>query len=148
MLICLPAEVRDRMVRHAVSSLPSEAVGLLAGRKNNVLMALPLRNIVSEGAFLADPYDQFKAEQEISSKALAILAIYHSHPDGCACLSDRDCKFGKDWQCAHIVVSLDTIARRARLRGYMLSSRKPAEIDLRYIDKNENAEASDSIFSW
>ena len=134
MQLILPAEVRDQIVGHAFRSIPSEAVGLLGGRQNKVHMALALKNVAREGVFLANAYDQFRAEKAIGSKGMEILAIYHSHPDGCVCLSDLDIAFAKNWQCTHIVISLDTQMRRARIRGYSVSGQLPTEVHLLAID--------------
>lgn len=134
MQLILPAKVRDQIVEHAFQSLPSEAVGLLGGRQSNVHMSLALKNVAREGMFLADAYDQFRAEKAIGSKGMEILAIYHSHPDGCVRLSDLDIAFAKHWKCTHIVISLDTQMRRARLRGYSVFDQLPTEVPLLSID--------------
>jgi proteasome lid subunit RPN8/RPN11 len=130
MPLFLPSAVGDLIIDHAISSLPAEAVGLLAGKHDHVEMAMPLRNIARHRAFLANPYDQFQAERAIQSKGLELLAIYHSHPDGCACLSDLDVATARHWSCVHLVISLQTKPRSIHLRGYRLAGASPTEVEL------------------
>jgi len=144
MPLFLPAAVGDLIIDHAISSLPAEAVGLLAGRHNHVEKALPLRNIAGHQAFLADPYDQFQAERAIQSQGLEMLAIYHSHPDGCACLSDLDIAMARHWSCVHLVIALQTKPKTIHLRGYRLAGASPTAVELYCPEGQFNA----PMFGW
>jgi Prokaryotic homologs of the JAB domain len=50
--------------------------------------ALP--NLAGLGSFRADPYSQYKAEQRLRRAGCTIVAVYHSHPNGCGRLSTAD----------------------------------------------------------
>lgn len=68
---------------------------------------MPLTNVAPDNrSFLADPYDQFVALRDIESQQLTLLAIYHSHPRGGIVLSDLDAEYARQWDCAHLVVTV------------------------------------------
>jgi proteasome lid subunit RPN8/RPN11 len=114
--------VFQAMLDHADREQPREAVGMLAGRPSSTAsLALPLANVAGPAAFLADPYTQYLAEQRIRAESLNLLAIYHSHPGGGACLSAIDCAFARLHNTIHVVIApahgdcpLDVRAYRVR----------------------------------
>jgi len=130
-VLLLPSDIRDQIVAHAVDSLPAEAVGVLAGTGSQVRKAFALRNLGGQHSFLAHPCDQFQAEMAMRSQGMDILAIYHSHPDGCVCLSDFDRVMAMPWKCAQLIIGVDTRSKEAKLAGYRLSGHLPVEIDVR-----------------
>jgi [CysO sulfur-carrier protein]-S-L-cysteine hydrolase len=138
MRLLLPASVGDQIIVHAIHSLPAESVGLLAGKQCRVEMALPLRNIAPQGSFLADPYDQFLAERDIQSRGLDVLAIYHSHPDGCACLSELDLAMATHWNCVQVVIALRTKVKTVQLRAHRLDGTSLTEVELTCPDGQFN----------
>ena len=137
MPLFLPTAVRQSIIEDAIRTLPAEAVGLVGGKQNHAQVALPLRNLAGERAFLADPYDQFRAERALQSQGLDLLAIYHSHPEGCACLSDVDLALANDWSCIQIVVAIESRTSAARLRGYRIVGAVPSEIPLICSDEQQ-----------
>jgi proteasome lid subunit RPN8/RPN11 len=129
--LVLPSRIHQELAAHAVRALPAEAVGLLAGKAGRVELALPLSNIAPIGAFFADPFNQYRAEREIKSRELQVLGIYHSHPGGCACLSQRDLQFGREWACTQLVLSIDPeVGRLLDLKGYRIVHGIPREIEI------------------
>jgi proteasome lid subunit RPN8/RPN11 len=90
-VIEIPASIRDRMVEHAVSALPHEACGLLAGRDGRVERFYPMRNAdQSSTTYRLDPADQFKVFNEIEDGGLELSGIFHSHTHTKAYPSETD----------------------------------------------------------
>jgi proteasome lid subunit RPN8/RPN11 len=106
-VIRLTTAVYNSMVQHARAMLPSEAVGLLGGLMSDyATYSIPLPNRAGPYTFLADPFAQFQAERELAHLGLRLLAIYHSHPDGSAQLSQLDFVFARKRACFQIVIAL------------------------------------------
>lgn len=103
----LPEVVLRSMVEHAEAALPEEAVGLIGGdAEGRAMRAVRLRNLASHGFYLADPYSQFRALQELRSKGLVPLAVYHSHPGGGTQLSEADRRFAQELHLLQVVLAL------------------------------------------
>jgi len=130
MPLILPAVLGFQLIEHIVRELPNEAVGLLAGSHHTVQRVSPLRNVAATGSFFADPYDQFLVQRAIRDARLELLAIYHSHPDGCTCLSDLDKAFATPWPCAQLIVALDTKGKTARLLAHRFVSKSLQPVDV------------------
>ncbi len=131
----LPSRIRQELSAHALQVLPAEAVGFLAGKDRKVELVIPLANIASAGAFLADPFSQYLAEREIESRGLQVLGIYHSHPGGCTCLSKQDIEFGKAWSCAHLVLSIDpSVGHIQELQAYNIIRGEAHDVELSLCD--------------
>ncbi len=108
--LVLSGPLHAEIVRHARESLPREAVGLIGGTAaGGAKTVVPLANIApGNGFFLADPYEQYRAFRRLESQGLVLLAIYHSHPGGCVDPSPLDLRFAERWDCAHLVVAVET----------------------------------------
>jgi proteasome lid subunit RPN8/RPN11 len=94
------------MLAHAGRVFPEECVGFLAGIGITVSLVIPLPNSAGQKSFFVEPYDQYLAEKRIEENRLELIAIYHSHPQGCACLSETDLHFAKRWDCFQVVIAL------------------------------------------
>jgi proteasome lid subunit RPN8/RPN11 len=81
------------MVSQAVTELPNECCGLLAGRLlpaetegqrpliGEVVCRYPLVNAAgSPREFLSDPRSMFDAVRDMRLRDIDVLAVYHSHP--------------------------------------------------------------------
>jgi proteasome lid subunit RPN8/RPN11 len=100
--------VLDEIGRHARSVYPREAVGLAGGPSAyHLTRAYPLTNIAADSReFLADPFEHWKALNQIREDGLIVCAAYHSHPDGGVGLSDKDRAFANSSQLIQVVVSV------------------------------------------
>jgi proteasome lid subunit RPN8/RPN11 len=56
--------------------------------------------------FLADPYEQYRAETALRDSGLELLGVYHSHPGGGTLPSPLDLEFAAKRDIAHVVVAL------------------------------------------
>src|SRR5947207_5629492 len=96
----------SEMLAHVQDVLPNEGVGMLAGpRTGQVTLVVPLHNSGGPKHFFVEPYIQYLGEKKIRDRNLKLLAIYHSHPRGCANLSDLDLCFAKNWDCLQVVIA-------------------------------------------
>jgi proteasome lid subunit RPN8/RPN11 len=80
------------LVDHARAAAPDECCGLLLGRGDDIVAALPARNIADDAArrFLIDPADHFAARRAARERGLEVVGFYHSHPHSPAEPSARD----------------------------------------------------------
>jgi proteasome lid subunit RPN8/RPN11 len=78
----IPATLYQAMIAHALSELPNECVGLLAGTPDGkVVERFPLINALADPRrFESDGKSQLHAERRCRELGIEILAIYHSHP--------------------------------------------------------------------
>jgi proteasome lid subunit RPN8/RPN11 len=96
----------SQMLEHAGRAFPDECVGFLAGIGGKVSLVIPLPNSAGKKSFFVEPYEQYLAEKRIKENQVDLLAIYHSHPHGCACLSETDLHFARRWNCLQVVIAI------------------------------------------
>lgn len=87
-MIHLTAHAYSRISEDALKSYPNECCGFLIGLeeadKRIVSIILPVVNISLEDQrrrFLISPADYLHAENFAEERKLALIGIYHSHPD-------------------------------------------------------------------
>jgi len=117
----IPASLYDQMAEHAVSEVPNECCGLIAGRCEAsvtespgmptflAVRILPLANeAASPVEFLSEPRSMFEAVREMQRAGLDILAVYHSHPtsEPVPSRKDLDRNYSPDVQ--NLILSLKT----------------------------------------
>lgn len=107
-----------------------EVCGLLAGSSDGqVTRIFPLPSHGGSRTFFADPYAQYLAEKEIERSGLTILAIYHTHPDGGPSLSKEDLEFANAWDCAHLVIAVDSTLGKVRaMRAFAIVAGAVVEV--------------------
>ncbi len=91
----IPRQLYEEMVAQAVSELPNECCGLLAGGKEQraesgehrasdlglAVRCYPLVNAAgSPVEYVSDPESMFAAVRDMRRLGIDILAVYHSHP--------------------------------------------------------------------
>ena len=89
---------------HLESSYPNEACGFLVGtesnRKRHITGIITAENRSTENQrrrFVVDPIDYLHAERSTAKNGLALLGIYHSHPDHPAIPSSHDLEFAQPY---------------------------------------------------
>jgi [CysO sulfur-carrier protein]-S-L-cysteine hydrolase len=115
----IPANLYNRMVEHAVSEIPNECCGLLAGCRDApaaessempTLLAVRVYPLVNEAAspveFLSEPRSMFQAVREMRQAGLDILAVYHSHPSSEPVPSRKDLDRNYDKNVQNLIISL------------------------------------------
>lgn len=89
--IGISLEVLQTMREHVEREAPLEACGLVAGHPGMLEVVYPITNSLQSAVrYRMDGPEQVKAFVEIERSGLAVLAIYHSHPEGPEVLSARD----------------------------------------------------------
>lgn len=135
--LCLNRCLCDRMVQHARQANPMEAVGILGGLPpGQVMEVIPLGNLAGPGHFLADPFEQYRAERALRSAGLTPLAVYHSHPAGGVAPSALDVRFAAGLDLVQIVIAVERPGRAAvDLKAFRLREGRPVEVDLSLTDQ-------------
>ena len=81
----------DAVVAHARAAAPAECCGVLIGRGDEVVEAVPTRNAADQPTrFLIDPQDHFDAIRAARRRQLDVVGYYHSHPHSQAVPSATD----------------------------------------------------------
>ena len=96
---------------HAVSELPNEACGLIAGRIEGddklIEKVYLLTNIDhSNEHFSLDPKEQLSAVKDMRSNGLVPLGNWHSHPESPSRPSDEDKRLAYDKIASYMILSL------------------------------------------
>lgn len=115
------------MLEHAREALPHECVGLLFGEGNTAGRQVRLPNTA------ADPGRRFEAEPEALLKALkdadmvgdALIAVYHSHPNGPQRPSETDLQEAR-YEVPHLII----VPQGSIVRGFRLAGTTYQEVDL------------------
>lgn len=111
---------RAAIIAHARRAAPAEACGILAGRGGAVRRVYPLRNVAETPLtrFLADPTEQLRAFNDLESRGLELMAVYHSHPASPPVPSETDVGMAFYPDALHVIVSL--AGARPRIRCYSI----------------------------
>jgi [CysO sulfur-carrier protein]-S-L-cysteine hydrolase len=81
MKLQIPGRLYEEMLAQAVSELPNECCGLLAGRDGRVTHRYPLANALANPVrYESEPRAMFAAFKDMRARGTELLAIYHSHP--------------------------------------------------------------------
>ena len=121
----LAPALAEELVQYAISELPNECCGLIAGRGGTALRLHPATN--SEGSpfmYVMDPREQMQLMDEIDDSGDELLAIYHSHTRSAAYPSRTDVELAFFPDTLYLIVS---IADREApdIRAFRLSRSAP-----------------------
>lgn len=99
----------DEMVAHAVSGVPNEVCGYLAGVEGVISRVYKMTNVsdTPETFFYFDQKEMFKVLKESRAEGLRLLSVYHSHPKGGNKPSKSDKEILKDPNLNYIIISLE-----------------------------------------
>ena len=101
----------QKMLDHAVSELPNEACGLIAGKLEGgdkiIEKVYLLTNIdKSNEHFSLDPKEQLAAIKDMRAAGLSPLGNWHSHPESPSRPSDEDKRLAYDKNASYMILSL------------------------------------------
>ncbi len=87
MTIAIASSVLAAIIDHAAATGANEACGIVVGRADAILAAIPADNVTAEPAraFEIDPATLLEVHRTSRSSGVDVIGWYHSHPDG----SDR-----------------------------------------------------------
>ncbi len=106
-MIEIPKTIYDDMITHAQEGSPLEVCGILGGTDETVSAMYRMTNTdASNEHFMMDPREQFTVVKDLRVKGLAMLAIYHSHPETPARPSEEDIKLALTPDVSYVIISL------------------------------------------
>ncbi len=106
-MFTIPKHIIDKIREQAKEEAPNEACGYLGGTDSTANSCYPLRNVdESPEHFSFDPSEQFKTLKEAREAGENLIAVYHSHPDTPARMSDEDLRLANDTSMLYIIYSL------------------------------------------
>lgn len=106
-MLRVPLQVVKEIATQAREEAPNEACGYLAGTDGTVRKRYPMTNVdASPEHFSLDPKEQFAVLKQAREGGLALLAVYHSHPETPARMSNEDIRLANDTSTIYLIHSL------------------------------------------
>ncbi len=103
----IPNRIFEDMLDQARSEAPVESCGVLAGSDGKVEKLYKMTNSESRSDhFMMAPEQQFAVVKDMRAGGLDMLAIYHSHPETPARLSDEDVRLALTPNVVYVILSL------------------------------------------
>jgi [CysO sulfur-carrier protein]-S-L-cysteine hydrolase len=131
--LTIPESIQTQLFEHSQSITPIESCGYLAGTGSTITTFFPMTNIDnSPEHFSFDPKEQFKVVKDARQNKLELLAVYHSHPESPARLSEEDIKLFNDPNPVYLIVSL--AAKTPVLNGFKVIKPTDNEIEIYKVD--------------
>jgi proteasome lid subunit RPN8/RPN11 len=125
----LTKNLQNQLVAEARAAYPRECCGLIEGVRTGeafeVLRLHPTRNLADgPDRFAIDPAEHFRLLRALRGGPTAIIGCYHSHPNGIAEPSPRDCESAAEEGFVWLIVAVtgdgraETAAHVARNGGF------------------------------
>lgn len=110
-MVIISKEDYEKIIAHAVSELPNEACGLIAGKIEGTDKIIEkvylLTNIdKSNEHFSLDPKEQLAAVKDMRERGLSPLGNWHSHPESPSRPSEEDKRLAYDKTASYLILSL------------------------------------------
>ena len=113
MKVILKQEDYEKILSYAVSELPDEACGLIAGvekgdgnREIRKVYLLTNTDHTNEH-FSIDPKEQLQAVRDMRAEGLKPLGNWHSHPETPSRPSEEDKRLANDPNASYLILSLE-----------------------------------------
>jgi proteasome lid subunit RPN8/RPN11 len=130
--IDLAMDAATSIERHAQSDYPLEACGFLLGPAEDLFLprrrlvaAIPAVNVAQSDqkkSYEIDPREWLKVQTQARQNNLAILGIYHSHPDGPAVPSQVDAEAA--WPELIYLIAAVTAKEAGAMQAWMIQPDK------------------------
>jgi len=120
MHVVLPSPVRRAIVAHARDAYPMECCGLLVGAGRRVAFAVRMQNMAdSPTRYRLDDRAHIELRKVLRAftPSLAIVGVYHSHPDGTPEPSPTDLSEAYYSEWVYVIVGG---VRRRQLRAFCI----------------------------
>jgi proteasome lid subunit RPN8/RPN11 len=118
--VVLPPAVRRAIVAHARDAQPAECCGVLVGRGRRVAFAVRMRNVAaSPTRYRLDDRAHIDLRKTLRAfrPPLAIVGVYHSHPEGRPDPSPTDLAEAHYPEWVHVIVGGGRQLRAFRIVG-------------------------------
>jgi [CysO sulfur-carrier protein]-S-L-cysteine hydrolase len=121
-VIQITRAIHDDMIAHASEGFPLEVCGILGGTGESVSVIYRMTNTdASNEHFMMEPREQFTVIKDLRAKGLAMLAVYHSHPETPARPSEEDIRLALTPDVSYLIISLADAAV-PDIKSYKISS--------------------------
>ena len=132
-MLKIPQNIYADLIAHAKEGFPLEVYGILGGTGESISAIYRMTNTdASNEHFMMDPKEQFAVVKDLRAKGLAMLAIYHSHPETPARPSEEDIKLALTPEVSYVIISLADAAVPV-INSYKISS---GDVQLETIEFN------------
>jgi proteasome lid subunit RPN8/RPN11 len=122
-------ETAGEILAAARASAPAECCGVLLGHANQIMDAVPTRNLSEDpNRFFVDPAGHIEARRRARQRGLEVVGFYHSHPHSPARPSATDLVEASYREQVHLIVSLQS--ESADIRLFKLSDQGFEEVPL------------------
>lgn len=133
-MIKLKKKDYDTLLKHCTDELPNEACAILAGRDDTIAKVYTMENIRKQpDNFFMAPEEQFRVVKDIRKNGLAMLGIFHSHPDAPARPSRRDISMALYPEVVYFIISL-TKDEPPDLKGFRIVDEKVTEEEIKILE--------------
>lgn len=128
--LTLDRRLAEAIVRHAASSAPHEACGLVLFDNADPVFVVCLTNTdESDHRFTIDPAEHHGVLRFAERNGWTIAGVFHSHPRSPAVPSQADIDGGADPEWLHLIAG-PVIGRNPELRAYRIADGGVAEVSL------------------
>ena len=132
-MLQIPMSIYERMIEQAREGVPFEVCGILGGKDGVVSVIYPMTNTdASRDHFMMDPREQFSVVKALRSQELEMLAVYHSHPETPARLSDEALRLALTPGISYVIVSLADPSA-PEVRSFRIADKKVGSEELKII---------------
>ena len=130
MTLSIPERILTELIAAAREAMPEEACGFLAGTGSAVNEFYPVENTDhAADHFTMRPEDQFRCIKDMRTKQIKSLAIWHSHPETPARMSEEDLRLAYTPDAAYLILSLQDPDNPV-MKGFVVNSGSPSEITI------------------
>jgi [CysO sulfur-carrier protein]-S-L-cysteine hydrolase len=121
-MLTIPRAIYDALIDHARRDFPLEACGILGGTDGVVSRHFEMTNTdQSNEHFMMEPKEQFSVVKALRADGLAMLAIYHSHPETPARPSEEDIRLALTPGVSYVIISLAEPGQPS-VRSFLISN--------------------------
>lgn len=103
----IPRRILSQIESQAIREQPLECCGYLGASNGRISTAYPMTNAdASPTHFTLKPEEQFAVVKQARSAGEEIVAVYHSHPETPARMSEEDLRLAYDTSVVYAIFSL------------------------------------------
>ncbi len=131
-MLRIPRKLTDAVIDHAYEGFPNEVCGILGGKGGVVSSLFRLTNAHGGKHFVVDPAESLAVINRMREEGLAILAIYHSHPNGPPRPAPEDNHLALTGDISFIIISLMKLDNPV-LKSYRITDSHFVPEDVEYL---------------
>lgn len=106
-MITIPQSIVKNIKKQGLAEAPLEACGYLMGENGKIVHLRKMTNAdKSSTHFSFLPEEQFEALEDARHRNLRLIAVYHTHPETPARMSDEDIRLAYDTETLYFIYSL------------------------------------------